>query len=258
MFSFIKARAIRAKVDLFDFAREHLLASLLVAFLGAPAAIACYVITTGGSVKEQVWQVVAYSEVGPLAVFLLASIVFYIRAGGRIYAEQLAEIAQLQPALEAADEDPRMSFAELVDFAEQECGWNIKAGGEAAEVRDLRDWVVDVSGGRVRFYGRHNPLNQSFTDNIPIMEFPASHWVEHELEIFQALYPLLNPNTSTPNLLARSKPRMNPHGQYQVYCDIHLDREQAKRLLKQEGEKWRGRNAKRERERRQNRHKAAW
>jgi hypothetical protein len=244
MFRFIKARTMRAKADLFHFAREHLLVSSLLALLGAPAAIASYVIATGGNVKEQVWQVVAYSGIGPLAVFLIASVVFYILAGGRLYAEQRAEIARLQPAANPADEDPRMNFAELVEFAERECGWNIRNGGEGLEVLDLRDWVVDVSGiGRVKFYGRLNPRNLSFIGNITLTEIPISHWVDHELDVFDALYRFYNQNSAATNLQARSRPRPNPSGQYQVYCDIHLDRQQAKRFLKIDGERFRGQNA---------------
>lgn len=246
MFRFIKARAYRAKADLFDFARRHLLISVLTLptmIVGA----AFLVIWVGVDAAEQAWEVVAYSVVAPLVVLLAAPVFFYIQAGGSIYADQLATIERLQHVLTPADEDPRMTFAELVAFAEQECGWNIKGGGDADEVLDLRDWIVDVTGvGGVTFYGRYNPDNLSFIENIPVSEIDPAHWIDNEIVVFDVIRPFF----TCENIQARSRPRANIKKQYQVYCDIRLDRQQAQRALKRDSEKWRGRHA-RQRQRRE-------
>jgi hypothetical protein len=249
MFVFTKARTKRAFQNYGKFVRAHtwsVVSPALGTLFGLPWL---RLLAPGADMNQEFWLNLTLSVVGPCALIIVAFVWYYWRSSGEIYAEQLAESRSLRDQLarlEAGnplDGDPRMSFPELVDFADQECGWQIK-DGSTYQALDLQEWLIDAAGlGRIKFYGRHNPHNWSATNKISPREILPSHWLDHELVVFDAIY---FRNASS----AYSKP-MNDKNQRQVYCDIHVERGQAKRCLIADGQRWRGRNATRKEEQRQ-------
>ena len=72
--------------------------------------------------------------------------------------------------------------------------------------------------------------------NIYRVEIPVSHWAEHELDAFEAIYWGENiRNAVSRNRLQRDHPT--------AYMDLHVHRQQAKKWLQTDGENWRGRHA---------------
>lgn len=185
MFGFIKVRCIRAVSDLKSFARKHV-PGHAVAFIASAFVVPIAKIWAGADVKEEALLLIANGVIGPSILFAFSAVVFYARAGSRIYVEQVSVINSLNATITAlreqppADEDPRMTIRELVEFAEQECGWKVSPGqGETYENLDLVDWLGEAAAvGKVQIYGRYNPQNMSNLRNIYRVEIPVSHWVE--------------------------------------------------------------------------------
>lgn len=136
--------------------------------------------------------------------------------------------------------DERMSFPEMASYAEKKLGWKISSG--SFDVLDLVDWIGDAaSAGRVTVYGRYNPQDMSNARNIYLADIEKRHWLDHELDCYDAI-------RLGQNIHAASRLRTEP-GRPRVYFDLHLNRQQAKRCLRREQTSWRGRNKKNEDER---------
>lgn len=236
---YIRVRFARAIADLTDFYRRNITSGIF-GLIASVIVLPLVPILAGASMTEEALLLVAYGVLGPIALTVLAFVWFYWRAPAKIYADQLAENNSLRERISrledcpAADEDPLMSFQDLVQFAEQECGWVIREG-KSYEIFDLRDWISDAAGiGRVVIYGRYNPENMSNSASISLTEIPVSHWKDHELYSFDAFYIGGDVTPFSLERLNRSRRK--------IYVDLHVNRHQAKKYFRLDAEKWRGRN----------------
>lgn len=239
MRGYIRVRFARAMADLTDFYKRNITSGIF-SLIASAIVLPLVPILAGASMTEEALLLVAYGVLGPIALTVLAFVWFYWGAPAKIYADQLAKNNSLRERISrledcpAADEDPLMRFQELVQFVEQECGWVIREG-DSYEILDLRDWISDAAGiGRVAIYGRYNPENMSNLSSISLTEIPVSHWKDHELYSFDALY---LGGDATPFSLERLN-----RSRRKVYFDLHVNRHQAKTYFRLDAEKWRGRN----------------
>jgi hypothetical protein len=128
--------------------------------------------------------------------------------------------------------DRNISITDIVGLAKKKYNWMIFEDS-SLQILDLLDGLGEAIGtGKITAYGLHNPENRSNLHIIYPRRIPLEHWHEHHFDGFDAVR--LNDN-----LLAISKPRRGDLP-IKVYMDIRLDRQEVRKWLSQEADRWKG------------------
>ena len=111
MFEFTRARMDRAVSDFLGFYQHHVWGFVLP-LVAAAIALPTVRYLAGADLTEEVWLLVAYGVIGPLALAVLIFAWFYWRAGAKIYVDQARRLA----AGEARDEPFYWTICECVTW----------------------------------------------------------------------------------------------------------------------------------------------
>ena len=229
MLDYFKVRLARAYTDLKASVRANLPGSFIAA-AGAAIALPGIGMFAGADPQQELRLLIAYSFLGPVALIPIMYVVFYLRAGPKIYAEQRAQILAAEAAngMVAIPKGPvrNVTVGEAVAFLmtkawgrdfEQEL-----STPEADSVAEFRRFHQAAADGLVTVWGRPGGVSSVYE---PI---PPAFWIKNDVNFSSVL-----------KGAAESEPHLSKDTSQQRYLRLMTSRSDTEQLFQNQPEELR-------------------